>query len=724
MSRSQNPDPSHVIRCGQGSLSVLNGVLALMLGAALVQPAGAADTGWTRLGPDGGWVLALAVSPHPDHAIFAATPSGVFRSLDDGASWQLAGLAGERVLALAVDPVTPGRLYAGVDAPGTRGDGGVFLSTDAGVSWTPARQGLEEPSYTPESPYFHYEPVYSLLVDPHDGGTVWAGTHQGLFTSSDGGSTWAHLAFDRTVDVLAASSASPATRFAAVRNSYRLYRSPDAGATWSSLGADLLHASGGTAALRVAGIATVAQDPDIVYVITDDEIFRSDDGGEHWRGLGSLPTTVDYNGHATLVAVAVDPRDPRSVVVATGFEGVFESHDAGASWQSVGGGLECGPDSWGVSHRRASAVAFAPAAGTVVLGTERHGVFLRSDGDDTWRASSRGLHAVEVSALGVDPERPWRLLAATRGLGLLSSRNGGIDWIEDNDGVGDACGPPDFVEWALPVPDCRMMNDVLWSRETADPVVAGDCGIYRRSTGSSPWDRVQTSGEWAGPVVGGSEPELWALWWRARVVHSLDGGATWSDAWELPHNGSALSLAVAEGNGTMLAVGTNRGLWLSTDAGVSWEGPVAEINATCEAGEWTTVPAVAFAPVQPQRLWVGTDCGAFVGAPDGTGWQRAGLDGHVVTAFAFAPGRVFAGTRDAGVWMSEDEGQSWVQMAGPQGLVSVRSLELDPTGQRLYASTSDHGVFVLDLPQPSPRRSGLRTGQARPARAERAPLTP
>ncbi len=695
-------------------------VALLISSVALIQPVRCDEPGWAGLGPDGGEVLSLAVSPHLDHAVYVGTGSGVFVSRDDGASWRLAGLAGERVLALAVDPTTPGLVWAGVDSSDVQGSGGAFLSTDGGGTWTPARQGLEDPWYPPDSPHFHYEPVHSLLVDPHDGSTVWAGTYRGLLRSDDGGATWVQAAFDRTVSVLAAS---PAALLAGVRDSYRFYRSADGGATWLRLGADLARASGLGSVGRVVGVAAAVQGPEVIYVVTDEEIFRSDDGGEGWQSLGSLPTTVDYNGHATLVAVAVDPQDSATVVVATRFEGVFTSRDGGASWLTAGDGLECGPDSWGVGHLRASSVAVAPGTGVVVLGTERHGIYLRSGHDDPWRASSRGLHAVGVSALAADPDRPWRLLAATRGVGLFASANSGVEWSADNDGVDDPCGPPDFVAWAFPVPDCRVMNDAVWIGGESDALVAGECGIHTRAPGSSSWSLEASPGIWSTSVIALSSRELWAVRWHSEIVHSRDGGATWSEVSELPSRLSPTSLAVASQGGT-LAAGSPRGLWLSRDSGTTWEGPVTEINATCPDAEWTSVPAMVFTHEQPQRLLVGTTCGVFVGAPDGTGWQRAGLDGHRVTAFAFFRHRVFAGTRDAGVWVSEDGLATWQPLTGPAGLVSVTSLTVDAAGRRLYVSTAANGVFALELPRPSPRRGRARAGGAPPGGGERARVTP
>ena len=58
---------------------------------------------------------------------------GVFKSTDAGATWARIGEV--ITYALAIDPITPGALYAGTY-------GGVFKSTDAGATWGAASTGL------------------------------------------------------------------------------------------------------------------------------------------------------------------------------------------------------------------------------------------------------------------------------------------------------------------------------------------------------------------------------------------------------------------------------------------------------------------------------------------------------------------------------------------------------------------------------------------------------
>ena len=74
-------------------------------------PSTFADTNiWTRLGPDGVDVVALALAPGASETLYALTNQGVFKSMDAGALWTPvnAGLPTDgAVFQVAVDPVTP-----------------------------------------------------------------------------------------------------------------------------------------------------------------------------------------------------------------------------------------------------------------------------------------------------------------------------------------------------------------------------------------------------------------------------------------------------------------------------------------------------------------------------------------------------------------------------------------------------------------------------------------
>ena len=128
---------------------------------------------WTTQGPQGGLIRALAIDPGTPGTLYAATNgTGLFKSTDAGITWRPAnaGLpdggvydpdlgAFNGVAALAIDPRTPSTLYAGTDSVG------VFKSTDAGDTWISADTGLPD-GYS----------VAALAIDPHTPSTLYAGT--------------------------------------------------------------------------------------------------------------------------------------------------------------------------------------------------------------------------------------------------------------------------------------------------------------------------------------------------------------------------------------------------------------------------------------------------------------------------------------------------------------------------------------------------------------------
>jgi photosystem II stability/assembly factor-like uncharacterized protein len=91
--------------------------------------------------------------------------------------------------------------------------------------------------------------------------------------------------------------------------------------------------------------------------------------------------------------------------------------------------------------------------------------------------------------------------------------------------------------------------------------------------------------------------------------------------------------------------------------------------------------------------------GTCISRDGGDSWQainnqkRATLN---IYAFAFSGRRVFAGSV-YGVFVTEDEGQSWQQINA--GLVDIYVTALAVSGDRLIASTARGGIFSSQIPQ-------------------------
>lgn len=99
--------------------------------------------------------------------LFAATPTGVARSMDCFCGWYDAGGLNTNVHAVAYDPKQPQRVYAATDK-------GLFLSPNGGEEWTPAKSPA---------------PVLTALVVTPSG-TLYAASEEHLFRSTDGAQSW------------------------------------------------------------------------------------------------------------------------------------------------------------------------------------------------------------------------------------------------------------------------------------------------------------------------------------------------------------------------------------------------------------------------------------------------------------------------------------------------------------------------------------------------------
>jgi photosystem II stability/assembly factor-like uncharacterized protein len=294
---------------------------------------------------ESGFVAALVAAPSQEAVLYAVLDTGLYRTTNGGGAWQLVNhddFASAYTWALAVDPTDWHRLYLANSQ-------GMFVSTDAGVTFSPAGVGLPGLAMHAVAAggdgTLVASPLYSGVYASFDGGATWragvgddvevesveslavdaagrtlAGTYRGaLFRSGDGGLSWVkvgrrlpaapiwHLAPDpgRPGRVLAAGEAG-------------VYRSGDAGDTWRRSGAGLPNSG-------VRSLAFSPSQPEIVYAALDSGgVYRSVDGGRAWRRAGL--------GRLTVLSLAVDPADPDVLYAATRSHGLWRSANRGRAW--------------------------------------------------------------------------------------------------------------------------------------------------------------------------------------------------------------------------------------------------------------------------------------------------------------------------------------------------------------------------------------------------------
>ena len=182
-----------------------------------------------------------------------------------GGSWEYVGAnnIGGRVTDVVVDPAQPNTIFV------ASAGGGVWKSTDAGATYTPAWPN-------------DYPQAIGALARGSDG-TLWAGT--GEANASGGGITYVGDG---------------------------VYKSTDDGATWTNVGL-------GNAGM-IGRIAVDPTDPDRVLVAAAGSIYstggkrglyRTIDGGAHWTAI--LTPDLVAAPYTGVVDVAIDPTNPNRV---------------------------------------------------------------------------------------------------------------------------------------------------------------------------------------------------------------------------------------------------------------------------------------------------------------------------------------------------------------------------------------------------------------------------
>ena len=267
-------------------------------------------------------VRALAVDPIAPSVIYAGVDDGIYRSEDQGQSWQRldSPMNDIPIWALAIDPVDPSIIFAG-----TR-PAALFRSRDRGKTWQRLSVEIAE-----ECPNVRIPRVTALVVDPLDHTHIWAGIEvDGVRRSRDGGNSWDTVTggiVDPDIHDLAITAGPPKTLLTITPR--EVFSSTDDGATWVP----------GEAGRQVSipycrPVAIKADDPQTIFMGNGDGAFestgaihRSRDLGRTWR---ALPLPVQPNGG--IWDLATHPSDPDFILASTVNGQVFFSADAGDSW--------------------------------------------------------------------------------------------------------------------------------------------------------------------------------------------------------------------------------------------------------------------------------------------------------------------------------------------------------------------------------------------------------
>jgi len=703
---------------------------------------------WRLIGPfRGGRAVAVAGVPGDSTTFyFGAVNGGIWKTSDAGVVWTpiFDGQPVASIGALAVAPSDSKTIYAGTGESDIRSSlsfgNGVYKSVDGGQTWL--HIGLEDTRH-----------ISRIVVDPQNPDLVYVGAlghvygpneQRGVYRSTDGGKHWTKV-LDQGPEIgasdLAICSGHPQLLFAGMWHTWRppwssyapidrpgggLYRSQDAGKTWSRLsGTGLPEGDWG----RVG--VDVAPDGKRVYALIQAKqagLYRSDDGGNTWTLANNDPRLTSRAWYFN--SITIDPNNPDVVYIPN--VALYRSEDGGKTISIVRGapGGDDYHQIW-VDPRNSS---------NLVLGTDQ-GTTISLDRGRSW-SSWYNQPTAQLYHVTTDNRFPYAVYGTQQDSGsaavLSRTDHGQItprDWFP--------AGPSESGYMAL---DPKDPNIIYLGASY------GGVARFDRRTGLSqdvtPWpvsifdseiDQRKYRAPWS-PVLVFSQVDPEALFLGTQyVMKTRDGGLHWETISPDLTGSTAVSaekkasgaptvenakqrgfgvvatIAPSPLDGKLIWAGSDTGLiQLTRDGGKSWK------NITPKGlGDWSEIslieashfdPAVAYAAVDRSR--VDDPAALLYRTRDyGATWQpiTAGISApaflRAIREDPQSRGLLFAGT-ELGVNVSFDDGDHWQSLQLNLPVSSVRDLTIH--GDDLVIATHGRSFWILDNITPLRQASDAR----------------
>ena len=606
---------------------------------------------------------------------------GVYKSEDGGKSWKNMGLkSSEHIARILVDPRDSRVVYVAAQGPlwSPGGDRGLYKTTDGGKTWKAIltiseNTGVADVVMDPRNPDW-------LLASAHQRRRhVWTvingGPESALYRSTDAGATWSKIEAgipkeDKGRIGLAIAPSEPDTVYAIIEASNKVggtFRSTDRGVTWEKRG-DYASGSG----QYYTRIFVDPRDPERVYSM-DVFLQVSDDAGKSFHNLGESSKHVDNH------VIWINPDNTRHYRVGCD-GGVYESFDRGASWDFKA--------NLPVTQFYKIAVDTASPVYNVYGGTQDN---------DTLGGPSRtlNLHGIRnsdwfVTVAGdgfqarVDPTDPNIVYSQSQHGELVRTdrQSGDVLYIKPQAGTGE---DPLRWNWDSPLIISPHANTRLYFAAQR---------VFRSDDRGQSWKPV--SADLTRQIDRNKLPVMGRVWPIDAVAKNVSTS----------FYGNIVSLAESARQEGLLYVGTDDGLvQVTEDGGAGWR----RIEKFPGVPDRTYVSRLEPSPHDAAVVYAAFDnhkMGDFKpyllrSADRGRTWVSIAGDlpergsVYVVIEDPADASLLFAGT-EFGLFFTKDGGRRWTALKGGLPTIAVRDLAIQTRENDLVVGTFGRGFYVLD----------------------------
>src|SRR5262245_49576989 len=253
---------------------------------------------------------------------------GVYVSKDAGKTWKNMGLVETgRIARVLIHPADPNIVYVCSQGrmTGPQEERGIFKTTDGGVNWkrvlfVDGKTGCSGLSMDAKNPNILLAGVWQ--AEQHTWGQFSGGPGSGVYLSKDAGATWTKLTKGLPkpdvgkIDVqIAPSDSNRMYALIQTANQGSVWRSDDAGANWYVVSWD--RSLIGRAGYYIRMVVN-PQNPDDIFIMSS-SMHRSQNGGKTFSGNGGNPQVFAYTQGQSSCGdchdVWIDPKDPKRYIV-------------------------------------------------------------------------------------------------------------------------------------------------------------------------------------------------------------------------------------------------------------------------------------------------------------------------------------------------------------------------------------------------------------------------
>jgi len=680
--------------------------------------------------------VGVGVVMHAQQEPEGGYPSNFFRAL----SWQNIGpqRAG-RSIACAGSSARPLEYYSGATG------GGLWKTTDGGVTWNPVTDGQ-----------IHSSSVGAVAVAASNPDIVWIGMGEkelrgnimqgdGVYKSTDAGKTWKHMGLEdtQTISRIRIDPDNPDVVYvaalghpAAANEQRGIFKTTDGGQTWKKV----LYRDDKTGGVD---LNIDPKNPQVVYASLWESwrkswgmssggpgsgLFKSTDAGEHWtettRNPGLPKGVVGKIGVS--ISGADDNRAYALVEAADG--GVFRSDDAGATWTLV--------NSENTLRQRAfyyADITADPVEKDLVYG-ENVGFYKSTDGGKTW-GQVRGGDSHDI---WIDPKNDKRFIISNDS-GSTITTNAGQTWTPETYSTAQ------FYHVALTKDDPYQVCGAQQDSSTACVQSANPAGGGRGGRGGGGgremWAPLYSVGGgesgYIAPspidpniIYAGSQGALLTRFDRrhddSRDIEPYPRFFSGENSASLPERWQWTYPIVFDNFDPHILYTSSQHLWKTTNDGQSWTkispdltkhdaatlgdsgGPITHDMNGPEV--FATIFTIAPSKKEPGVIWTGSDDGLVEITRDaGKSWTNVTppdmpnlIRVSLIDASPHKPGAAYVAAKNylqddraPYIWKTDDYGKTWKKIVGgiaPDDFVHAVREDLKRPGL-LYAGT-EHGFYV------------------------------